>query len=325
MIWLSLGFWTLSQLFHSILIIRLYSFGLVPDVLYFLGYFPLFHLNSFLLGVAGGAWYVSESSNHLVNKWTNWIFLGVGLGLFCAALIIRDLIPTFFRSFSLDVGLLAPFFLIIILTLASDTTRLSKALSHPWLVRLGDASYALYILHVPLRWLLERFLISIHTTMTYGFMFSFYVPAVVIISILVFVYIERPARDWLRQNFHKVPLILLDLVLIAGAVWVGFALLLGDNVSSFARTETFALRMGLTVFFLALLIFRYYASGSWRSLVFATVLGSVLLAGFMYFARHAKWVEGFPRAALVLAVALIFVALFSSRLLIRRWRPALLS
>jgi peptidoglycan/LPS O-acetylase OafA/YrhL len=235
------------------------------------------------------------------------------------------MMPAWFGTFFLNNGLLAPFFLLIVLTLALDNTRISKLMSHPWLVLLGDASYALYILHVPVRWLFERGLALTGIALPYTTMYTIYLPIMIVLSVLTFIYIERPARDWLRQNMRKLPLILLDLVLIAGAVWVSFALALGGNVGSYARTETFATRIGLTVFFVALLIFRYYASGSWRSLIFASALGSLTLAGFMILAASAGWVEGLPRAALLLTVTLIFVFIFSSRFLIRRWKPALLS
>jgi peptidoglycan/LPS O-acetylase OafA/YrhL len=45
-------------------------------------------------------------------------------------------------------GLFLPAFVTIIAALAEDTAP--RWLSAPWLVRLGDASYALYLLHVPL-------------------------------------------------------------------------------------------------------------------------------------------------------------------------------
>src|SRR5204863_1193669 len=43
--------------------------------------------------------------------------------------------------------LYTPPFALIIFTLAAGPTFVTRFLSHPWLVRLGEASYALYILH----------------------------------------------------------------------------------------------------------------------------------------------------------------------------------
>jgi len=320
MIGWTLGFWVFSQVAHSILVMRL-----LPGGLEFLAYFPLFHLNAFLLGVAGGVWYLAEGARVSVDQKSNSVFLFLGLGFVSALLIGRKIAPAWFGNFFIDNGLLAPFFLIVVLTLALDDTKISKIMSHPWLVLLGDASYALYILHVPVRWLFERFLALTGSTMSYETMYSIYLPIMIVLSILVFIYIERPARDWLRQNMRKLPLILLDLVLIAGAVWMSFAVALGNHADSFARTQTFVLRIGLAVFFVALLIFRYYASASWRSLVLATGLGSLALSGLLYIALRAQWVEGFPRVTMLLTVTLIFVSIFASRFVIRRWNPALLS
>lgn len=43
------------------------------------------------------------------------------------------------------------------LCLASGPTFLSRLLSHPWMIRLGEASYSIYILHwIPFGYLLDQ-------------------------------------------------------------------------------------------------------------------------------------------------------------------------
>jgi peptidoglycan/LPS O-acetylase OafA/YrhL len=318
LIWMSIGFWVVSQLAHSAIGIWL---GL--DARLFLTYFPPFHLNSFLLGVAGGVWYLSEAPRHPHKTSTNLAWMAFSLVTVAAALIIQrfSLLPV--RTFSFNVGLLAPLFLIFVLTLALDGTRISKVLSHPALVLLGDASYALYILHIPVRWIMERYLASMGATMTYGQFFGFlYMPFLLTVSVLTFLYLERPARDWLRHNMHKLPLMLLDLLLVAGALWVSFTLLLGREAIDLPRTQTYALRIGLAIFFTSLLIFRYYITASWKSLTFAILLGAVLWTGFMYLAWRGGWIEVFPRVVMASTTAIVFAAIFGSRILIRRLAPA---
>lgn len=321
LIWMSIAFWVLSQFAHSMIGMWL---GLGARL--FLAYFPPFHLNSFLLGVAGGVWFLSEAPKRPHKTSTNLAWMAFSLAFISAALIIREYYQFSIRTFSLDVGLLAPFFLIFVLTLALDGTRISKTLSHPALVLLGDASYALYILHIPVRWIMERYLISIGTTMTYGQFYGFlYLPFLLTVSVLTFLYLERPARDWLRHNMHKLPLMLLDLLLVAGALWVSFTLLLGGEAASLPRTQTFALRVGLTVFFTCLLIFRYYITASWKSLMFAILLGAAVWTAFMYLAWLGGWIEVFPRVVLACSTALAFASIFGSRILIRRLAPASLA
>lgn len=309
LIWFSLGFWAISQIIHSALIIRFMSEGAAT----WLAYFPLFHLNSFLLGVAGGIWYVVIGSNMTVNQVVNRLFLLLSLGVVFLLLSIRELTTSFPTSFSLDNGLFAPFFLIIILSLALDTTHLTKGLSHPWLVLLGDASYALYILHIPFRWIMEKYLAD--STIPYETLYLIYVPVTIAICVLVFKYIEVPARDWLRTHSYMLLFIFLDVALIFAMTRLSFSLRLGDEIAGFRRTQNFALRAGLVVFFLTLLIFRFYKTSSWRSLALAVASGTVILTGLMYFAWIKDWVEGFPRPIIIMISAFIFFSIYLSRFL----------
>jgi peptidoglycan/LPS O-acetylase OafA/YrhL len=317
-IWFSLGFWIISQLIHAFLLNRL-----MPGAENFLAYFPLFHLNAFLFGLAGGIWYLTYASRFPVNQRLNQICLSAALGLVLLLLSLRAYLPTFPNSFSLDVGLLAPLFLLIVLTLALDTTRLSQSLSHPWLVTLGDSSYALYILHVPLLWLFGDFLALTGKEIASDIAFLIYVPVTIALCIFVFKHIERPTRDWLRTNPHMLTKMLLDVILILAMIRFSFALRLGSATSTFLRTQTFALRVGVVVFFLALLAFRFYVTHSWRSLVLASLFGAAVLSGFMYLAWSSDWVEGFPRSILLLIPLLIFTAIYSGRLFLEFVKPRL--
>lgn len=316
----SIIFWAFSQIVHSSMYI-----ALMPDARLFLSFFPLLHLNAFLLGVAGGVWYVREAPLRTVKPGVNLAWLLVGLGLISAALSARRYAPDLVGNFSLDIGLLAPFFLIVILTLALDTSRIARALSHPWLVLLGDASYALYILHSPIRWLIERALELTGSSLSYAAMYSLYAPGVIILSVIVFLRIERPARDWLRKNIDRLPLMLLDLALIAAAVYAVFGARLGSAVGQMSAARTFTLRVGLTAFFLGLVVTRSYGKASWRLLALAAALGAAALTALMYLAYRQGWVEGFPLSILLPLPVVIFALLYGYRLAVRRWRPALLA
>jgi len=315
-IWFSIGFWLLSQILNSFLLTHFRS-GMGN----FLAYFPLFHLNSFLVGLAGGIWYFTYSARLTINPIINRIGLAASLGMVLLLLSLRAYLPAFPRTFSLDVGLLAPLFLMIVLTLALDTSLLSQWLSHPWLVLLGDASYALYILHVPIRMLFEDFLKLTGSGMAFRVMFAIYLPLLILLCIFVFKYIERPTRDWLRMNPNTLMKMLLDVVLILAMIRFSFTLRLGADISGFLRTETFALRVGIVVFFLALLLFRFYVAPSWRSLTLSALSGATALGGFMYLAWTSGWVEGFPRSVLFLIPLLVFTAIYSSRRLLGFLKP----
>jgi peptidoglycan/LPS O-acetylase OafA/YrhL len=319
-LWISLAFWIASQVIHSLLYIRY-----MPQETNWLLYFPFFHLNSFLLGLAGGVWYTNRSENHNVNQSLNRVILLVSLGLVLLATTLREYAPPFPKGFSLDAGFLAPVFLLIILALALDTTNLSRRLSHPWLVLLGDSSYALFILHIPFLWLFRRLLEITGVSMSYGTMFSIHVINSVLLSILVFKFVERPARDWLRKNARVLPYFFLDVILVVIAIRLSFSLRLGEEIIHYLRTQTFALRVGVTAFFIFLLVFRFYIKSSSGSLAWAVLSGSVVLTGCLYVAWTAGWVESLPRSVIALIAGMVFTLISLSRFGIRflrnRQRP----
>ena len=306
-IWGAIVFWAVSQLVHSAFFIQR-----MPEMQATLSYSPIFHLNAFLLGVAGGVWYLGSKTKQ-INSSANSILLIGATTMVLILLSLRDLTHVLPNTFSMDNGLLAPLFLVIILTLAADTTKLTKWMSHPWLVTLGDASYALYILHIPIRWLIERILAATHLSVPYEAMYITYMIFVILLSILVFKYIERPARDWLRDNPHKLKYIIMDLISIYLMIRLAFLLRLGDGVSHFLHTQNFMLRVGITVYFLCLLGWGLYKAFSPKKLAFGILTGTILLTGFMYHAWLQAWVEGFPRPIIILAAVFIFGAMFLTR------------
>jgi peptidoglycan/LPS O-acetylase OafA/YrhL len=103
-------------------------------------------------------------------------------------------------------GLLDILFAVLIYGLAREGAaghhfQVVRLLSMPALVLLGEASYALYILHVPLRtWMykvLEWFHPGVQPSMP---LFAAYTIFTVGISILVFKIIEEPARRMIRRR-----------------------------------------------------------------------------------------------------------------------------
>jgi peptidoglycan/LPS O-acetylase OafA/YrhL len=108
-----------------------------------LRYHPLARLAEFLLGMCVARAYLDEPA--LRTRRAAMLLTGGSLAALAGLLAFADEIPYVL----LHNGLLAPAFAALVLGLAT-TTPISKPLQHRWLVTLGEASYALYILHVPL-------------------------------------------------------------------------------------------------------------------------------------------------------------------------------
>ncbi len=320
LVWISVGFWVFSQVLHAGLY-RLY-FPAQHNLLF---YFPLFHLNSFLLGLVGGVWFLTRAPDKNTQRMLPRWLLTMSLLLTGLMLVGRYVLPRMQDSFSLDVGLLAPFFLVIVLALALDQTSLARQLSHPRLVLLGDASYALFILHIPIRWLGERWAAALD--FPYSIFIYIYWVLMIVLSVVVFLRIERPVRDWLRVNFNVMPLLLLDIGIILGAVYLGFVLQLGtgNGLKPYEDALRFMSRLALPAYGLALILMRLYTAPVrnstkpqlLRSILMAVLIGGTVVTGAMFLAAKEGWVEGFSGTALLISTLLIAIFTFLARVTIR--------
>ena len=108
-----------------------------------LRYHPLARFAEFLLGMCVARAYLDQPS--LRTPRAAMLLTATSLATLAGLLAFADHIPYVL----LHNGLLAPAFAALVLGLAT-TTAISKPLQRRWLVTLGEASYGLYILHIPL-------------------------------------------------------------------------------------------------------------------------------------------------------------------------------
>ena len=100
---------------------------------------------------------------------------------------------------------LAPFAMILILVFAQQRGRLSQWLSHRWLVFLGEASFALYLVHqIGLRLLQQQGLAPLPATELHLVEFAGYLGAMLVAAALLHVLVERPARRWIVRRTNPV-------------------------------------------------------------------------------------------------------------------------
>lgn len=97
-------------------------------------------------------------------------------------------------------GILAPFLTLILFALAYSQSRVWN---HPFFVRLGDASYSLYLIHVPVMLWMEKLdaaLFNWQTTHLEIF-FPAYLVVVIGCSLLSLTFVEEPLRRAIRRKF----------------------------------------------------------------------------------------------------------------------------
>lgn len=157
-------------------------------------YNPLLHLPEFLLGIVVAGLHFAWPAR--VGVWTWPLLPGA---LIAATLFHGPDLP----HLVLHNGLLAPVFGWLILTLARPGSLTVRALSWRPIVLLGEASYSLYIVHMPL-WMWSS---SLGRRLLGGAMpaldFPLYLLASVALSLLLYRAVELPARGAVKRFFAR--------------------------------------------------------------------------------------------------------------------------
>jgi peptidoglycan/LPS O-acetylase OafA/YrhL len=156
---------------------------------------PPLHLSTFALGILLARWQTLQQQRKdkaQVRAWQVSTVLGLSVvGLLGSALLI----PFFGVPAPYNNGLLVPIFAGFVWALSVIPTPLSRWLCGRWLVALGNASSALYLIHTPILSLFLHF-----RWVTHAF-YPVYLALCVGLSLLSFRYFETPARLWLLERF----------------------------------------------------------------------------------------------------------------------------
>jgi len=145
---LAAALWLLTQVALSALLYRT-DYAADPLVRDVAMYSPFAHWCSFVLGVAGGRWFLQEGSGKAGR--------GIATLLFWTSLAMVLQVLTHFERWrwlgsipvSADSAFSPPLFLLVVLSVALAGEGLARALSLRAFVVLGNASYSVYILQTP--------------------------------------------------------------------------------------------------------------------------------------------------------------------------------
>lgn len=151
---------------------------------------PLFRLPEFLLGVLLGRLYVIRGVRRGTESW----MMAAGVASLGLALAASPWIP---RPL-LSNGMLAPATALILLSLAPGRGIAGSVLSHKLFVRLGEASYSIYILQWPV-----AHAFGIPSGTDSALMFGTYAVALIGVSFLCLRWVEMPARRAILYRFGR--------------------------------------------------------------------------------------------------------------------------
>jgi len=159
---------------------------------------PLFHLSTFLLGIAAGRLF--ESKQDILAIYTSKFELLSLVMITVLALLVMSRNPIFLKFY--HNGLLAPVFVLFIYTVALSKGRLIKLFANRRLEYLGEISYGIYILQFPVSILVFGIMDRIvKVSPTVGF--YIYLPSLIIISSVTYHFIEKPCRMLIRNLLDK--------------------------------------------------------------------------------------------------------------------------
>jgi peptidoglycan/LPS O-acetylase OafA/YrhL len=166
---------------------------------------PVYNFPIFLLGVALARVFLLQTAQHASHP------TRVHSGRLSAASTSVTLLTLLFfaggwsrQVTPLATGLSVALFALLVYLLAFGYGPVAAILSRPVLTRLGDASFALYLLENPIKTYLQQVYSKVLGASVESL--TFYVPLVAVtiaISLLVHRTFELPARTWLQAFFAK--------------------------------------------------------------------------------------------------------------------------
>jgi peptidoglycan/LPS O-acetylase OafA/YrhL len=172
------------------------------DLIY---YFPPSHYCSFLLGISGGLIYSKHAEWFGRTGFLPFILFIVTLCINYIALQYPGILgglagfPLAYAS-----SFYSLLFLFLVLSLAYSRNVITRIMSLPFLVLLGESSYSLYILQKPMYTIYTRYIlkyISVHMEISPDARFYIFVCLLIFISVMSFQFIEKPGKK-IILNFN---------------------------------------------------------------------------------------------------------------------------
>lgn len=145
---------------------------------------PLLRLPEFLIGVAVAELHL-RGYKLSIPAWPIALLLAAGLGITASPRI-----AAFVTTMSA---------LLIASIAGNQYSRFARALSARWLVLLGGASYALYLMHQPVHFAVLASLGPAKTMVVLQY------PLLIAVSVALFLFYEEPMREWIRKRAAMKP------------------------------------------------------------------------------------------------------------------------
>ncbi|GAB1470028.1 hypothetical protein MASR2M66_09050 [Chloroflexota bacterium] len=307
LIWFAVIVWAVNMAIYHILWI-----GYITTNRELVLYFPPLYFGSFVMGVVGGIWYLRIGRDENLSSGKRFAVLAISFLLLAVYTIIStDFIPVLPHLIQPITGFLAPLLILFIVALSLDQSIISRFLSHPKLVNLGELSYALYILHIPVLWLYKQALKAAGVADVQNILNLTFLPLILLVAFVTHWYIDTPIRKWMKEFFDTIHLraLLLDFAIFIPVAFFIFQIRFSEREYRLLYREMERL-VFWTAFFarpLFSLILGTYSPKvmlkpgyQWAlRAILAVTLGSIAMASSAYIGYRTGWFENFPRSIFV--------------------------
>lgn len=182
-------FWFISQVvFHFLVSMNYIVFSYKGNDL---RYFPLMHLNEFLIGNLAGFCYVNE-----IKKKKRKLDWQIGIVAVAIGVLLKFPIGLNFHN-----GILALLFVPLILLISLNDGRLTSLFNNKLCVFLGEISFGIYILQYPVFSIISAYSVNKYFQID-DFTVVFFIRLILLIllSSLSYVFIETPIRNKIRKK-----------------------------------------------------------------------------------------------------------------------------
>jgi peptidoglycan/LPS O-acetylase OafA/YrhL len=166
-------------------------------------YFPLSHFCSFALGIAGGM-FILEHKTRISDSAASVIFFTAVLSVLILFINNQWEISEYIGlRFAYCSSFHAPLFLVFIISLAMCEHKIINIFKYKYFILLGNASYSMYMLQKPVHAAFLKFL-SGKITLPPGYEFAVFFCLLAAISIMSFLFFEKPLNDFLRYSAPRI-------------------------------------------------------------------------------------------------------------------------
>lgn len=326
LIWFSVIVWAVNMLvYHAMWVVYL---DVNRELVL---YFPPMYIGSFIMGVVGGIWYLQIGKNEGLSSRKRFAALAASFLLLAIYTVVStDFLPFLPHFIQPITGLLAPLMVFFILALSLDDTAVSRFLAHPILVNIGELSYAIYILHIPVLWLYGKALVSFGVSSVEPVLEYTFLPLILAVSFIVHFYVDTPVRKWMKDYLKTIQLraLMIDLAVFIPATFFIFQLRFEEREYRLLYREMERLVFWVAFFtrpLFAMILGAYRPSilhgGGYRwavSAVVSVTLGSFAMAASAYWGYFTGWFENFPRSIFVMDWLIVLTLTLLARAL-QRW------